>query len=93
MKKLLAIILISLIVSTMFTGCNRSFGFGHQTYEKIHIDTHHFSGCLTVDHWCDGTTGIEVYTDEAGSIFVSEGMYVLLDGDKDCPFCAGAEDG
>ena len=94
MKKILAIILALLVICTMFTGCvNRAVGFGNMNYKLIHIDTYHYSGCLTVDRWYDGTTGIEVYTHEAGNIFVSEGMYILLDGTEDCPFCAGDEDG
>ena len=87
MKKFFAIILMLVMVVTMFTGCNRSYGFGNQSYEKIHIDTYHYSGCLTVKNWYNGDTGIEVNTNEAGSIFVSEGIYVLLEGDKVCPFC------
>lgn len=91
MKKMLAIILTMLVICTMFTGCNRAMGLGNQNYEQIHIDTYHYSGCLTVEYWYESENGIEVRTSEAGSMFASEGTYILLSGDKPCPFCAGKE--
>lgn len=92
MKKLLAIILVLVMVLTLFAGCgNKSYGIGNYTFEKIHIDTYHYSGCLTVEKWYEDSTGIEVKTKEAGGIYVSEGLYVLLEGDKACPFCADHE--
>ena len=86
MKKILALVLIILCVAS-FTACgNRSIGFGSFHYERIHIDTHHYSVCLTVEAWYESESGIEVRTSEAGSMFASEGTYVLLGGDKPCPF-------
>ena len=88
MKKLLAIIIALVMVITMFAGCgNMSWGMGNYSYKKIHIDTHHYSGCLTVEKWYENSSGIEVLTTEAGSVFASEGTYILLGGDKGCPFC------
>ena len=88
MKKLLAIIFALVMVVTLFAGCgNMSMGLGSFTYEKIHIDTHHFFGCLTVEKWYESGSGVEVLTKEAGSIFASEGTYVLIGGAKGCPFC------
>lgn len=87
MKKLLVFILTLVLCLSMFSGCNKSYGFGNYEYNKVHIDTYHHSGCLTVEKWYEGSTGIEVKTKEAGSIFLSEGTYILLNGDKGCPFC------
>ena len=88
MKKVFAILFALVIVVTMFNGCgNMSMGFGNFNYKKIHIDTHHYSGCLTIEKWYENESGIEVKTKEAGSVFVSEGTYMLIDGDKGCPFC------
>lgn len=88
MKKLLAILIALVMVITLFAGCgNMSIGLGNYRYEKIHIDTHHYSGCLTVEKWYENGSGIEVMTKEAGSVFASEGTYILLGGDKGCPFC------
>ena len=89
MKKLLAILLVLVMVITLFAGCgNHSIGIGNYTYEKVHVDTHNYSGCLTIKKWYESGTGIEVLTEEAGSIFLSEGVYILIEGDKGCPFCA-----
>ena len=88
MKKLIAIILVLVMCLSVLTGCgNMSLGMGNYTYEKIHIDTHHYSGCLTIEKWYENDSGVEVMTKEAGSVFVSEGTYIMLGGDKGCPFC------
>lgn len=88
MKKVIAIILLTVLMVGLFAGCgNQSLGFGNYTYKFVHVDTHNYSGCLTVKEWHDSETGIEVLTKEAGSIFLSEGTYVLISGDKGCPFC------
>jgi hypothetical protein len=60
-------------------------GAGNYTFKKIHIDTHHYSKCLTIVRWYDNEGGIEVYTEEAGAVFCSEGTYILLE--DYCPFC------
>lgn len=91
MKKIVAMIMIVIMIA-MFTGCgcgNMSMGFGNFTYEKIHVDTHNYSGCFTIEKWYDNGTGIEVLTEEAGSLFLSEGMYILVE--DDCPFCSDEE--
>lgn len=78
------------MVATM-TGCgNMSMGFGNFTFEKIHVDTYHYSGCFTVKKWYDNSEGIEVLTEEAGSMYLAEGMYMLIK--EDCPFCDDVEE-
>lgn len=92
MKKILAITLVLMMALVLFAGCgNMSLGIGNYTYRKIHIDTHHYSGCLTIKKWYENSSGIEVMTEEAGSVFASEGTYILLGGDKICPFCGERE--
>lgn len=87
MKKFIAIMMAAMMF-TMLVGCgNSSIGFGNFTFEKVHVDTYHYSGCFTVKTWYDTSNGIEVLTEEAGSMFLSEGTYVLIEGDKECPFC------
>ena len=88
MKKLFVLILALVMCLGLLAGCNMSMGLGNFSYKKIHIDTHHYSGCLTIEKWYENDSGIEVKTKEAGSVFASEGTYILLGGDKDCPFCA-----
>ena len=90
MKKLITVTIAIMLLVAMLTGCgNESLGFGNFTFEKIHVDTYHYSGCFTVVKWYENSTGIEVKTKEAGSMFLSEGTYILLEGDKGCPFCGG----
>lgn len=92
MKKITAIVLLSIMTLTiiMLTGCgNMSWGLGNFTYEKVHVDTYHNTGCYTIEKWYDGETGIEVKTKEVGSIFLSEGTYTLFE--KTCPFCDTVE--
>jgi hypothetical protein len=94
MKKLLAILLAALLLTAMIalTGCgNMAVGIGYFEYQRIHVDMYHYSGCLTVEKWHNNETGIEVKTQEAGSLFLSEGTYILLEGDRDCPFCGSTK--
>ena len=82
-KKMITMIMI---VAMLMTGCgNMSLGFGNYTYRKIHVDTYNYSGCFTVDKWYDNSTGIEVKTREVGSMYLAEGMYMLIE--DECPFC------
>ena len=81
-KKIIAFI----FVLCPLTGCgNMSVGLGNFEFEKIHVDTHNYSGCFTIEKWYDGGSGIEVRTKESGSMFLAEGMYVLIE--DECPFC------
>ena len=88
MKKIFSVIMLALALGATLTGCgNMSIGFGNYEYEKIHVDTHNYSGCFTVDKWYDNSNGIEVKTNEAGSLYLAEGMYMLVE--DECPFCEG----
>lgn len=90
MKKIILMFVIAIMALAILTGCgNMSMGLGNFEFSKIHIDTHHYVGCFTVQKWYESGTGIEVKTQEAGSIYVSEGSYILLDGSAECPFCKG----
>ena len=90
MKKILIVVLMIGIMIASLTGCgNMSWGFGNFTFEKIHVDTHNYSGCFTVEKWYDNSNGIEVKTKEAGSMYLAEGMYMLIE--DVCPFCEGGD--
>ena len=85
MKKFSLFIILILLI-TMLCGCgNMSMGVGNYEYKKVHVDTYHNSGCYTVKKWYDASTGIEVLTEEVGSLYLSEGIYIMVE--KDCPFC------
>ena len=76
----------------MLAGCgNMSMGFGNYTFRKIHVDTHNYSGCFTVEKWYDNSSGIEVETKEVGFMYLAEGMYMLIE--EECPFCEVKMDG
>lgn len=85
MKKICLLLVFALLTTVLASCGNYSAGFGNYSYKKIHIDTYHFSGCYTVETWYESESGIEVTTKELGSIFASEGTYILI-GDK-CPVC------
>ena len=76
---------VSILAAILCACGNYSAGFGNYNYSKIHIDTHSFSGCYTVEKWYESESGVEVKTKELGSIFASEGTYILVE-DK-CPVC------
>ena len=84
MKK--RIILMIMTTTMLLTGCgNMSMGIGNYTFNKIHVDTHNYNGCFTVEKWHDNSSGIEVKTKEVGSLYLAEGMYMLIE--DECPFC------
>lgn len=90
MKKIIVTILAIAMLVTMLAGCgNMSMGLGNFNFKKIHVDTYHYSGCFTVVKWYDNSNGIEVKTAEAGSMYLAEGMYMLIE--DECPFCDHAE--
>ena len=91
MKKIVAMILVLATMIGLLTGCNMSMGLGSLTFKKVHIDTYHYSGCFTIEKWYDSDNGIEVKTEECGSLFLSEGTYILICGD--CPMCDYGKDG
>ena len=85
MKKIAIFLILVILAMTLCSCGNQSIGFGNYTFKKVHIDTPHFSGCYTIVNWHDNERGIEVKTEEVGSLFLSEGTYILVE-DK-CPIC------
>ena len=77
--------ILAVLATALFSCGNYSMGLGNYSYTKIHIDTYHFSGCYTVEKWYESESGIEVTTKELGSIFASEGTYILVE--EKCPVC------
>ena len=81
----LVAVLLIITFGLLLTGCgNMSLGPGNYDFNKIHIDTHQFSGCVGITKWYDNETGIEVST-KNGNYYFSEGTYFLVE-DK-CPIC------
>lgn len=85
-KKIITTFMIIAMLTTTLTGCgNMSMGFGNFTYKKIHVDTYHDSECFTVEKWYENENGVEVLTDEVGSMYLSEGTYIMIE--DECPLC------
>lgn len=89
MKTKIAIFLVSFAVSVLcFTGCgNMSLGLGNFTFTHIHFSDAIEGHCATIEKWYDSETGIEVKTTEYGSMYLSEGSYILFTGGDKCPYC------
>jgi len=89
MKRKILYIIMSLIILSTFilTSCgNLSIGAGNFNFKKVHIHLGSIDRCLTIEKWYDNEgMGIEVKTKECGSLFLSEGTYILIE-DK-CPIC------
>lgn len=89
MKKLVLVV-VSVILMLSLSGCNMGVGFGSYTYNHVHIfDYSSGVSHATIEKWYDSESGIEVKTEEYGSIFLCEGTYILYK-DK-CPLCDKSE--
>ncbi len=87
MKKLFAI-LLALVMILGLTACgNENWGFGNYNWKHVHFSDAVEGHCATISSWHDNTTGIEIHTVECGSMFLSEGSYILFESGADCPFC------
>ena len=88
MKRLICIVLVTLLLASCLTGCgNMSLGLGNFTFEHVHFTDAVEGHCATVEKWYDGETGIEVKTKEYGSMYLSEGEYMLFGSGENCPYC------
>lgn len=85
MKKIFVILMLLILMATLCACGNMSVGLGNFEFNKVHIDTYHYSGCFSVEKWYDNGTGIEIKTKEGGSMYLSEGTYMLIA--NECPFC------
>ena len=85
MKKISLFVVMILLIS-MLCGCgNMSMGMGNYEFNKVHVVTYSYNGCIEVEKWYDSATGIEIATEDFGSMYLAEGMYILIE--DDCPFC------
>lgn len=86
MKKLF-VILLSLLLILSLCACNENWGVGNYNWKHVHFTDAIEGHCATIRSWHDNTTGIELHTEECGSMFLSEGSYILFESGADCPFC------
>lgn len=90
MKKIV-VSLIACLVIALFSACgNMSIGPGNYQFEGLHFADHAGNTRdFTILKWYEGGQGIEVQTEEAGSMFFSEGTYILYE--DTCPVCGKEE--
>ena len=86
MKKIICTVSFILLALLLSACGNHSIGLGSYTFEKVHI-ADHAGNCqdAIVEKWYENDTGIELKTREYGSMFLSEGTYILYNGK--CPIC------
>ena len=94
MTKTLAIFWIAIIVIAVIavpvckiTFGNQRYDWGSYTYEHAHICDGATGVCATVEGWYEDDIGVELKTKEFGSIYCSEGTYILIEDSNKCPFC------
>ena len=86
MKKIIALV-IACCLMFMIAGCNMGIGIGNFEFNGVHVCDHN-GNCrdMTIDKWYDNDNGIEIKTTDYGSIFCSEGTYILYE--DECPICS-----
>lgn len=87
MKKIIATLLIICAAIGLCACGNMSMGFGTYDFSHVHFSDNLEGHCASVEVWYDDSTGIEVLTKEHGSIFLSEGTYILFSTAEQCPYC------
>lgn len=86
MKKIVFVIAVTMLLAFLVACGNMSIGLGNFEFKGLHCSD--FSGNVkdfTVEKWYENGQGIEVKTKEAGSMFFSEGTYILYE--DVCPIC------
>ena len=87
MRKFIAFFLV-LVMCVALMGCgNENWGVGNYSWRHVHFSDMVEGHCADISSWHDNTTGIELHTVEYGSMFLSEGSYILFESHVDCPFC------
>jgi hypothetical protein len=90
MKRIVCLMLIVLALCSVLCGCgNENWGIGNYTYTHVRVGSAGEGYCATVSSWHDNELGAELHTEEFGSIYCSEGTYVMFEDGAKCPFCRG----
>lgn len=90
MKKVICMILVVVMMACTLCACgNENWGFGNYNWKHVHFSDAVDGHCATISSWHDNETGIEIHTVECGSMFLSEGSYILFESETNCPFCNG----
>ena len=87
MKKIIYCVLVVIMMLVLCGFGNKGIGFGNYTFTHIHISDTVEGYCAEVKKWYNSEIGIEALTEEFGSLFCSEGTYLLFEDGGVCPFC------
>jgi hypothetical protein len=88
MKKIMfCVICVVVLAAGALSGCNKSYGLGEYNFTHVHIGDGENGHCATIKKCHDNESGIELKTEEFGSIYCSEGTYILFEDGSNCPFC------
>ena len=76
------------IASLSLTGCNANVGFGSYSFHYVHVQMYGSNSPthLKVKSWRGDEGGIELKTEEHGTILLGDGTYMMYDT-EDCPIC------
>ena len=89
MRRIISIVLLCVIVMslTMLCACNKNIGIGTYKFTKVHIFIEDgYGSCFDISSWREAEVGVEVKVSGCGSLWLSEGTYMLVE-DK-CPICS-----
>ena len=89
MKKLVCILLVVLMLMCLTACGNENWGIGNYNWTHIHFSDAVEGHCATIKSWHNYEPGVEVHTVECGSLFLSEGSYILFESGEQCPYCNG----
>ena len=87
MKKVICVLFAVLMMVSLCSCGNENWGIGNYIYTHVHIGDGAEGHCAEVTSWHDNELGIELHTNEFGSIYCSEGTYFLFADGATCPFC------
>lgn len=88
MRKIVCMCIVIIMVVCLFTACgNEIWGIGNYNFTHVHIGDGAEGHCAEVKSWHDNELGVELHTEEFGSIYCSEGTYFLFEDGSKCPFC------
>lgn len=87
MKKIVCL-LISIAIILTLCSCGNWNLIGEYNYTHVYVETYKTEGrCYSIETWTDSESGIEVKTKSNGSMFLSEGTYILFSDADGCPYC------
>lgn len=98
MKNKFIAVTLSLLLTASLASCgNYNLGFGGYIFEAVHISAYNCDPVdVAIKSWGaamaeDGRniSGIEVETVDYGTLFLSEGTYILIKDVDHCPLCDG----